>query len=175
MDTQSEMERLASELTSDAFGSAHPVLQAAYAHYALVAVHPFADGNGRVARALASVYLYRSARLPLIVFYDDRPSYFDALAAADLGNASNFVRFVSDAAIGSVELVIESLRTAAAPSPYAVLDRFRDLVTVQGGLTHTDLDSVATTLIQHFQPRGRDREADTPEWCSDHDCVGWRR
>lgn len=30
------------------FVKAHPVLQAAWAHFAFVAVHPFADGNGRV-------------------------------------------------------------------------------------------------------------------------------
>ncbi|MBI3648097.1 MAG: Fic family protein [Actinobacteria bacterium] len=58
-DTASEMTRLVQELRSPAFTAAHPVLQAAYAHYFLVAVHPFADGNGRVARAMASVYTYR--------------------------------------------------------------------------------------------------------------------
>ena len=45
-----EMWRFCQELRSEAFTTAHSVLQAAYAHYAFVAVHPFADGNGRVPR-----------------------------------------------------------------------------------------------------------------------------
>lgn len=37
----------------------HPVLKAGIAHYQLVAIHPFMDGNGRTARALATFILYR--------------------------------------------------------------------------------------------------------------------
>jgi len=55
-----EMQRLCTELRRPEFEAAHPVWQASYAHYAFVSVHPFADGNGRVARALASVYTYRA-------------------------------------------------------------------------------------------------------------------
>jgi Fic family protein len=38
----------------------HPVIRAGIAHLQLVAVHPFWDGNGRVARALATLVLQRS-------------------------------------------------------------------------------------------------------------------
>lgn len=55
-----------------AFASSHPVVQAAYVHHALAAVHPFAEGNGRVARALASVFLYRGVDVPLVVFSDQQ-------------------------------------------------------------------------------------------------------
>jgi len=67
LQTPDEMHRFVEQLHHDDFAAAHPVLQAAYAHYCLVAVHPFQDGNGRVARALASVYLYRNraASVPL--------------------------------------------------------------------------------------------------------------
>lgn len=36
----------------------HPVLRAGITHYELVRIHPFADGNGRTARALAMLLLY---------------------------------------------------------------------------------------------------------------------
>lgn len=39
----------------------HPVIHAGIAHLQLVAIHPFWDGNGRVARALATLVLQRSA------------------------------------------------------------------------------------------------------------------
>lgn len=49
----------------------HPVAQAAWLHRALLHVQPFADGNGRVARALAGGCLLRAAGVPLVVL-DDR-------------------------------------------------------------------------------------------------------
>jgi Fic family protein len=37
----------------------HPIIKAAVTHYILVAIHPFADGNGRVARAIATLVLFK--------------------------------------------------------------------------------------------------------------------
>jgi len=36
----------------------HPVIRAGIAHYVLAAVHPFVEGNGRAARAFATMVLY---------------------------------------------------------------------------------------------------------------------
>ena len=36
----------------------HPVIRAAITHYVLVAIHPFIEGNGRTARALATLVLF---------------------------------------------------------------------------------------------------------------------
>jgi Fic family protein len=77
--TAVEMHRLVEEMRSEHFLTAHPVLQASYAHYALVAIHPFSDGNGRVARALASVFVYRARSIPFLVLADQLPPYFAAL------------------------------------------------------------------------------------------------
>jgi Fic family protein len=82
IDVSAEMSRLVAELRTGLFAAAHPVLQAAWAHYALVAVHPFPDGNGRVARTLASVFLYRRPGVPLVIFADQKAAYLDALEAA---------------------------------------------------------------------------------------------
>ncbi len=38
---------------------AHPALKSAWAHVAFAAIHPFKDGNGRTARVLASLAMYR--------------------------------------------------------------------------------------------------------------------
>lgn len=70
-----EMGRLIAQFQDHRFEAAHPILQASYAHYAFVCVHPFTDGNGRVARALASVFLYRQPGIPLMIFADQREAY----------------------------------------------------------------------------------------------------
>jgi Fic family protein len=86
MDTPPEMERFVTELHTDEFARAHPTIQAAYAHYAFVCIHPFPDGNGRVSRALSSVFLYRRPGVPLVIFADQKPAYIDALESADAGD-----------------------------------------------------------------------------------------
>ena len=63
----------------------HPVLRAGIAHYALVAIHPFIEGNGRTARAFASLILFLEGYdikrfFSLEENFDkDSASYFSAL------------------------------------------------------------------------------------------------
>lgn len=113
-ETVPEMTRLIDELRSEEFEAAHPVAQAAYAHYAFVCIHPFADGNGRVARALASVYLYRSPGVPLVIYQDQRANYIDALEAADRGQFHTLMRFIAERVVDTVN-VIDAELTAPVP------------------------------------------------------------
>jgi Fic family protein len=63
----------------------NPVIAAAVAHLELAAIHPFNDGNGRTARALATLVLYERGydfrRLFALEDYynSDRPSYYKAI------------------------------------------------------------------------------------------------
>ena len=63
---RAEMARVVEAATSATFGAVHPVARAAYLHDALLHVQPFADGNGRVARALAGACLLGAAGVPLL-------------------------------------------------------------------------------------------------------------
>ena len=112
LETAPEMHRLVEQLRSESFLAAHPVLQAAYAHYAYVCIHPFPDGNGRVARALASVYLYRQPGVPLVVFADQRNAYLDALEKADDGDPADFVTFIEARVLDAVGIVRSHLQRA---------------------------------------------------------------
>ncbi|HEX3553627.1 MAG TPA: Fic family protein [Thermoanaerobaculia bacterium] len=121
----SEMYRLLEQIRTPEFESAHPVAQASYIHYVFVVIHPFADGNGRVARALASVFFYRAHSIPFLVFANQRTSYFDALHQADLGQARPLLAFFLDRGIDTLQLVIDHLLTAEAPSPKRIAARIR--------------------------------------------------
>ena len=145
--TPSEMQRLLDELDNDDFRSAHPITQASYVHYALVAIHPFADGNGRVARAVASAYTYRAASVPLLVLAHHRDLYFTALAKADRGHTSAFVDFISRVGRDALEMVTERLKSAQAPQPEEVLSNFREMYRAQGDLSHHQLDELANELV----------------------------
>jgi Fic family protein len=110
-----EMHRLIEQIRTPEFEAAHPVLQASYCHYALVVIHPFADGNGRVARALASTFFYRAQSIPLVIFESQRPAYLDALALADQADRGPIISFFQNRGIDAMQMVSESLMTATAP------------------------------------------------------------
>jgi Fic family protein len=59
---------------------------AAYArlHLGLVHIHPFWDGNGRMARLLANLPVLRAGHLPLVIEARERKRYIDTLAAYQL-------------------------------------------------------------------------------------------
>lgn len=63
-----------------------PEVEAAWLHHRFTQIHPFQDGNGRVARALSSLVLIRAGWFPLVVLRDDRVRYIDALESADRGD-----------------------------------------------------------------------------------------
>jgi Fic family protein len=67
----------------------HPILLAGIAHYELVAIHPFVEGNGRTARAFATLILIKRGYdikrfFSLEERFDEDPaSYYDAFAQVD--------------------------------------------------------------------------------------------
>jgi fido (protein-threonine AMPylation protein) len=82
----SEMDRLIELHQQHAKRGIHCHTQAAWLHHAFTQIHPFQDGNGRVARALASLVFIKSDFFPLVVNRNDRERYIDALEAADRGD-----------------------------------------------------------------------------------------
>lgn len=111
-----EMHRLIGEMSSERFLSAHCVLQAAYAHHAFTAIHPFADGNGRTARLLASIWLLRGASIPLWIRTDEKDAYLDALRSADRGDTSRWVEMVAAASLSLLRDLTSSIQFGVAPT-----------------------------------------------------------
>ncbi|MDR0631761.1 MAG: Fic family protein [Holosporaceae bacterium] len=55
------------------------VLKAFEAHYKLVEIHPFVDGNGRTARLLMNLILMRAGYLPTVIAPIERKRYISAI------------------------------------------------------------------------------------------------
>ena len=83
-DVPSSIESLLREVR-EALPTRHDVLGslsiAAYLHAVLVDIHPFADGNGRVARQMTNMALLSEQLPPTLVPKEDRMAYFGALDA----------------------------------------------------------------------------------------------
>ena len=83
-------------------GKVHPLILAAVFHYEFVFIHPFSDGNGRMARLWHTVILYRWRNvfgyIPLesqIEKYQEQ--YYDAIAECNTkGNSDIFIEFMLD-------------------------------------------------------------------------------
>lgn len=86
----SEMEKLVNWYSESA--GLHPVLLAAWLHHRFTQIHPYQDGNGRVARALANLVLVKSELFPIVVTRDHRVAYINALEKADSGDIRSLVR-----------------------------------------------------------------------------------
>ena len=69
------------------------VLKALEAHYKLVEIHPFIDGNGRTARLLMNLILLRAKMLPLIIAPRERKRYISAINRRN--TQGEFLRYYS--------------------------------------------------------------------------------
>ncbi len=84
--------------------SYHPVVKATLLHGEFVKIHPFIDGNGRVARLLLNFELMKNGYTPIIIKNEQRAKYYDVL---DLAHTTmNYGPFISLI----FELMIESER-----------------------------------------------------------------
>lgn len=127
------MDVFASWLASEAAKDLHPVAFASEAHYRLVTIHPFRDGNGRTARLLMNLCLLRAGYPITVIDNAQRALYISALAWAQ-SHGDDFGRLtvlVSEACRTSF---LEYLRLlATAGESRSLGERFyRDLLASQG-------------------------------------------
>ena len=87
----------------------HPIVSAAWLHHRFVQIHPFQDGNGRVARALTLFSTGRSQYPPLVVNREDREKYLDVLDRANNGDLTPLGRLF-------VRLATQSIRRESETS-----------------------------------------------------------
>ena len=87
----------------------HPVELAAEAHYRLVTIHPFVDGNGRTARLLMNMILLISGYPVAIIRKQDRLAYMESLEKTQLGSPKddNF-KIITNAVDRSLDIYLKA-------------------------------------------------------------------
>ena len=95
---------------NDSYDEVHPILLASIAHYNMVRIHPFDDGNGRGARLLMNLLLIRTGFPPAIIKNETGRKYFETLAQTDEGNIHSFIEFITDSCIDTEKLILDDLK-----------------------------------------------------------------
>lgn len=96
----------------------HPVIIAAWFHHAFSIIHPFQDGNGRLARLLASLIFIKFGFFPLTVLREDaKDFYINSLEAADKGNPQSLVDYFVNLQRANIERAL-NLKTISATSSF---------------------------------------------------------
>ena len=89
----------------------HPVEFAGEAHYRLVTIHPFVDGNGRTARLLMNLLLIMQGYPPAIIRKRDRLAYINALEEAQLGGSKKaYEKIIAKAVDRSLDIYLKAAR-----------------------------------------------------------------
>lgn len=147
----SEMDRLI-----DLYGqyeSIHvaPEVLAAWLHHRFTQIHPFQDGNGRVARLLASIVFIKAQWHPLVVLRDDRVSYIDALERADDRDLGLLIKLFASWQTRAFVMALGAGHAAEQPLTVGledVLAGLKDRLVAQNGAARTStLDDVADLLV----------------------------
>lgn len=138
----------------------NPVLAAGIAHYEFVRIHPFVDGNGRTARTLATLILYKRGFdtkrfFALDDYYDsDRPAYYAALNKVNpkTQDLTAWLEYFAEGVAVSVEQVKEKVlrlsrdrRKRALGRQVALSERQMRMVEflhAQGRITNKELRSM---------------------------------
>lgn len=89
----------------------HPVEFAARAHYELVTIHPFVDGNGRTARLLMNLILMMFGYPPAIIRKRDRLAYLQSLERAQLGGAlDGYLKLMGQSVNRSLDIYLKAVQ-----------------------------------------------------------------
>lgn len=86
------------------------LIKAFEAHYRLVSIHPFVDGNGRCARLLLNSILLENGYVPIIIRKIDRKRYLSSLETYQTKeNSEPYYRFMLSALNRSIKMMIDLL------------------------------------------------------------------
>lgn len=90
---------------------------AAIAHFRLVDIHPFVDGNGRTARLLMNLILMSKGYPPTVILKTERQKYYQTLDEAHRGNLKPFVDFMGRSVERSLTWYVEAVTPSKKKKP----------------------------------------------------------
>ncbi len=134
----------------------NPIFLAAEFHYKFIRIHPFDDGNGRLARILMNFILMSFRFPPVVIKTEDKENYFAVLRLADAGQFDPFVAYIAENLTRSLELMIKGARGESVEEPD---DLEKEIILLQNRLNEVapqvqiikTRESVSAFLTRNFK------------------------
>jgi len=118
--------------------SGHIVSIAARLHHDFVLIHPFDDGNGRVARMLVNYLFLREGFPPIIVPTEQKAAYLASLRLADAGEIGELEKFFATQLENSLALAIRAGKGESINEPSDAEKRVAIFIREQKAKTASD-------------------------------------
>jgi Fic family protein len=150
---QDEMDTIVG-LYDDYFrGDIHPVALAAWLHHRFIRVHPFSDGNGRVARALTLLALIQKEFTPLVVRRETREEYIEALDRANDGDLEVLIRLFARLEEYAISAELEVKKTTIATTAVEVANEYAKRLKAQLEFSDKERKNQAEALAAALHER----------------------
>ena len=147
-----------------------PEVEAAWLHHRFTQIHPFQDGNGRIARALTGAVFLKADYLVLVIRdQEHRELYLNALESADSGDLKPLVDLFADIQIADLQDAMSSIRELRGETIVKVTEtiaerarrrkeasqaRVANVLDDLLQIAHTRLDEAAGELRHAFEEEG---------------------
>ena len=157
-----EMDLLISFYNKNVEDKVSPEVLAAWLHHRFTQIHPFQDGNGRIARAIASLVFIKAQWFPLVITREVRSEYIDSLEKADDGDLEPlvqlFTRLQKKAFLRALSLsqqILEKEEPVVHQVISSAIERIRDRKAIEyDKLTKvfTYGDSLQEIIVEKLEP-----------------------
>jgi fido (protein-threonine AMPylation protein) len=104
---------------SEADETTNGLVLATWAHWAIARIHPFEDGNGRLARLWQDLLLLRARLTVAIIRPQDRETYLDALSKADQGEFNPLAQLICQRVMSTLQVYLNAQEAADALQGWA--------------------------------------------------------
>lgn len=123
----------------------HPVEIAARYHHRFTDIHPFDDGNGRMSRLLMNLILMQEGYPPVVIRLSERDQYLAALRRADAGEYEDFLTFIAEHVLSSLDLYLRAIQGEEIHEP---TDLEKEIALLKMELKHVEEPEPLTQKVQ---------------------------
>lgn len=121
----------------------HVMKIAAEAHFKLVSIHPFTDGNGRTSRLLMNLILMQEGYPPAIIRKEERLDYINSLEKGQTtGDLSDFYNLICEAVDRSIDVYLEALQPERESIPEPTIEQRFYTTDEVAGILKVDPESI---------------------------------